>query len=108
MTEEQTAKKQRPVSFGGLSKTCDPVRNEACQNLLREASHRVIREANIPANIWELCKRQQSKPQSADMPGYKAAWKPRTDCVQAVPELPAPSSCMGTTALSSHLCSQYR
>jgi len=51
MTEEQTANKQQPDGFGGLSKTCYPIRNEVCQNLLREASHQAIQEANVPANI---------------------------------------------------------
>lgn len=50
------------MSFGDPSKTCCPVCNEACQNLLREASRQVIREANIPANIGEVCKGSKANP----------------------------------------------
>lgn len=56
MTEEQTANKERPVSFGGLSKTCYPVHNETSWKLLREASNHKIQGASIPENIWKLCK----------------------------------------------------
>ena len=56
MTEEQTANKERPVSFGGLSKTRYPVHNETSWKLLREASNHKIQGASIPENIWKLCK----------------------------------------------------
>lgn len=56
MTEEQTANKERPVSFGGLSKTRYPVHNETSWKLLREASNHKIQGASTPENIWKLCK----------------------------------------------------
>lgn len=62
--KNEQQRKKRPASSGGLSKTHHPVHNEACQNLLREASHQVMREANIPANIWELCKGSGANPRA--------------------------------------------
>lgn len=62
LTEELTAKKWRPVGFGAMSKSCYLVCNEACWNLLREASYHGIQDTNIPGNIWELCKGSRANP----------------------------------------------
>lgn len=111
MTEEWTAKKKRPASSGGLSKTHHPVHNEACQNLLREASHQVMREANIPANIWELCKGSGANPRALPC----LVTKQRESRVLAqgqtgrVSLTPVPSRYVATTATrSSHLQTQYK